>query len=162
MYVLLRSYTILMSTNNVLLWDERVLHLDILNWLENVKSAIGRLHRRGWTKQSQNRDQDVYTAVLLKTFLFGSESWVTYRSHIHLIEGFHRRCLRSIHFVTNMDALKTAKVPSIKSTLIKTQLRWTGYVFWTKNIVCQKLYYTASYYMANVTEMSPGSVIKAA
>lgn len=59
---------------------------------------------------------------------------MTYRSHIRLLERFHLRCLRSlvnIHwsdFITNVEVLEQAEIPSIEAMLLKHQLRWAGHV----------------------------------
>ena len=76
----------------------------------------------------------MYRAVVLTTLLYGSETWVTYRHHLRLLERFHQRCLRiilNIHwrdFVTNVEVLEQAKITSIEAMLLKSQLRWAGHV----------------------------------
>ena len=76
----------------------------------------------------------VYRAVVVTTILYGAETWVLYRKQIRLLERFHRRCLRSIlgikwqDHVLNEKVLKTARLPSIESFLLKVQLRWAGHV----------------------------------
>ena len=76
----------------------------------------------------------VYRAVVLTTLLYGAESWITYRPHLHLIERYHQRCLRAIlnthwsDFVTNIEVLGMAEVTSIEAMLPKTHLDWAGYV----------------------------------
>ena len=79
------------------------------------------------------RSINVYKAVLLTTLLYGAESWITCRRHLHLIER-HQRCLRAIlnihwsAFVNNIEVLEMAKVTSIEAMLLKAQLRWAGHV----------------------------------
>ena len=76
----------------------------------------------------------VYRAVVLTTLLYGSETWVTYHSHIRLLERFHQRCLRTIlnlhwsDFITNVEVLEQAKVSSIEAMILKYQLQWAGHV----------------------------------
>ena len=76
----------------------------------------------------------MYRAVVLTTLLYGSESWVTYRRHLRLLERFHQRCLRiilNIHwsdYVTNVEVLEQAVIASIEAMLLKAQLRWAGHV----------------------------------
>ena len=54
----------------------------------------------------------VYWAVVLTTLLYGSEAWVTYRSHVRFLQRFHQRCLRTIlnilwnEFIRNVEALE--------------------------------------------------------
>ena len=76
----------------------------------------------------------MYRAVVLTTLLYGSESWVTYRHQLQLLERFHQRSLRTIlnihwsDYVTNVEVLERAEVTSIKAMLHKLQLRWVGHV----------------------------------
>jgi len=73
-----------------------------------------------------------YRAVVVTTLLYGSESWVTYRSHLRLLDRFHQRCLRTIlgihwsEFTTNVEVLEQAGITSIEAMLLRTQLRWAG------------------------------------
>ena len=68
------------------------------------------------------------------TLLYGSESWVTYRHHLRLLECFHQRCLRiilNIHwsdYISNVEVLEQAEITSIEAILLKSQLRWAGHV----------------------------------
>lgn len=109
---------------------------EIDNRLSKANSSFGRLYKRVWNnKNLKNKTKIcVYRAVVLTTLLYGSETWVTYRSHIHLLERFHQRCLRTIlnihwrDFVTNVEVLEQAETPSIEAMLLKYHLRWAGHV----------------------------------
>ena len=63
-----------------------------------------------------------------RALMYGSESWVTYRSHLRLLERFHQRCLGTIlnihwnDFVTNVEFLEQAELSSIEAMLLKSQL----------------------------------------
>ena len=99
-----------MTTNS----QRRVVHLeDCTNAFVTTKSLMNTT--RIWS----------YRAVALATLLYGSETWVTYRSHIRLLEGFHQHCLRTtlnIHcgdFVTNVEILEQPDIPSIEAMLLK-------------------------------------------
>ena len=76
----------------------------------------------------------MFRAVVLTTLLYGSESWVFYRHHLRLLERFQQRCLRTImnihwsDFITYVEVLERADVPSIEALLLKSQLRWAGHV----------------------------------
>ena len=67
---------------------------------------------------------------VLNTLLYCAESWVIYRRHLRLIEGYHQRCLRTIlnihwsDFVTNIEVLEMANVTSIEAMLLQIQLRF--------------------------------------
>ena len=109
---------------------------EIDNRLAKANSSFGRLHKRVWNNKQLRYCTKirVYRAVVLTTLLYGSESWVAYRHHVRLLERFHQRCLRSIlnihwrDYITNVEVLDRAKIPSIEAILLKQQLRWAGHV----------------------------------
>ena len=109
---------------------------DVDNRLAKANGAFGRLYHRVWKNKHLKKDTkiSVYRAVVLTTLLYGSESWVTYRHHLRILERFHQRCLRSIlnihwsDFITNAEVLEQAGINSIEAMLLKTQLRWAGHV----------------------------------
>ena len=104
--------------------------------LAKANSSFGSLYKRVWNSKNlkSNTKIRVYRSVVLTTLLYGSETWVTYRSHIRLLERFHQRCLRTIlnihwsDFITNVEVLEQAEVPSIEAMILKYQLRWAGHV----------------------------------
>ena len=64
---------------------------EINNRLAKASSAFGRLYKRVWNKHLRSKTKiSVYRAILLTTLLYGSESWITYRNHIKLLERFHQ------------------------------------------------------------------------
>ena len=71
---------------------------EIDNRLAKANCAFGRLYKRVWNNKHLRIKTkiSVYRAVVLTTLLYGSESWVTYRNHLKLLERFHQRCLRTI------------------------------------------------------------------
>ena len=81
----------------------------------------------------------VYRAVALTTLLYGFESWVTCRHHLHLLEHFHQCCLCSIltihwkDYVTNVVVLKQVDTMSIEAMLLKLHLHWVGHITRMKN-----------------------------
>ena len=109
---------------------------EIDNRLSKANSSFGRLYKRVWQNRSiKNKTKIlVYRAVVLTTLLYGSETWVLYSGHIRLLERFHQRSLRSIlrirwnDFITNVEVLERAEIPSIEAMLLKHQLRWAGHV----------------------------------
>ncbi|KAL0167122.1 hypothetical protein M9458_038966, partial [Cirrhinus mrigala] len=106
------------------------------NRLAKANSAFGRLYKRVWYNKQlkQSTRISVYRAIVLTTLLYGSESWVLYRSQLRLLERFHQRCLRTIlgihwsDYVTNVEVLEQAETVSIEALLLRTQLRWAGHV----------------------------------
>ncbi|KAI8491005.1 hypothetical protein Bbelb_314240 [Branchiostoma belcheri] len=117
---------------------------EVDNRLAKANNAFGRLHSRVWKSKHLKKDTkiSVYKAVVLTTLLYGSESWVTYRHHLRLLERFHQRCLRSIlnihwsDYVTNVEVLERAGILSIEAMLLKIQLRWAGHVSKWRAMVC--------------------------
>ena len=109
---------------------------EVDNRLARANSAFGRLYKRVWNNKHLKKGTkiSVYRAVVLTTLLYGSESWVTYRHHLRLLERFHQRCLRTIlnihwsDYVTNVEVLEQAEITSIEAMLLKSQLRWAGHV----------------------------------
>ena len=110
--------------------------MEIDNRLAKANSAFGLLYKRVWgNKHLKNSTKiSVYRAAVLTALLYGSESWVTYRCQLRLLERFHQRCLRTIlnihwsEFVSNVEVLEQAKLTSIEAMLLKSQLRWVGHV----------------------------------
>ena len=106
------------------------------NRLAKSNSAFGRLSSRVWKNKHLKKVTkiSVYRAVVLTTLLYGSESWVTYRHDLRLLERFHQRCLRiilNIHwsdYVSNVEVLEQAEITSIEAILLKSHLRWSEHV----------------------------------
>ena len=106
------------------------------NRLAKANSAFGRLSKRVWKKKNLKKGTkiSVYRAIVLTTLLYGSESWVTYRHHLRLLERFHQHCLRiilNIHwsdYVSNVEVLEQTEITSIEAILLKSQLSWAGHV----------------------------------
>ena len=104
--------------------------------LAKASSAFGRLYEKVWNNKHLRKGTkiSVYRAAVLTTLLYGSESWVTYRHHLRLLERFHQRCLRTIlnipwtDYVTNVEVLEQAETTSIEAMLLKSRLRWAGHV----------------------------------
>ncbi|XP_069748442.1 uncharacterized protein [Narcine bancroftii] len=98
------------------------------------------MHSSSCTKELYNKHLkkgtkiSVYRAVVLTTPLYGSESWVTYYQYLQLLERFHQCCLHTIlniHWsdvITNIGVFEQVEVTSIGTTLLKTQLCWTGHI----------------------------------
>ena len=103
---------------------------EVDNRLAKANSSFGRLYKQVWNNKNLKSKTKicVYRAVVLTTPLYGSETWVTYRSHIHLLEHFHQCWLLTSHkmhwsdFITNVEVLEQAEIPSIEATILKHQL----------------------------------------
>ena len=100
------------------------------------QTAFGRLYKRVFNNKHVRIKTKigVYRAVVLTTLLYGSESWVTYRNHLKLLERFHQSCLCTIlnihwsDYIASLIVLEQADIASIEAMLLKIQLRWAGHV----------------------------------
>ena len=109
---------------------------EISSRLAKGSSSFGRLWTRVWTERGIKLSTKiaVYRAVVLTSLLYGCETWTPYRRHIRLLDQFHLRCLRKImgikwqDRITNTEVLERANISGIEALLIKSRLRWTGYV----------------------------------
>ena len=109
---------------------------DVDNRLGKANIAFGKLLKRVWRNRNLKSSTKirVYRAIVLTTLLYGAESWVTYRSHIKILDRFHQRCLRTIlnihwsDYISNEKVLEQAGIPSIEAMLLQQRLRWAGHV----------------------------------
>lgn len=91
---------------------------EIDNRLAKANSSFGRLYKQVWNNKSLKSKTKIciYRAVVLPTLLYSSETWVTYRSHIRLLERFHQPYLHTIlnihwcDFNTNVEVLEQAEI----------------------------------------------------
>ena len=110
---------------------------EVDNTLTKANSTFGWLYKRVWNSKDQKKGTkiSVYRATVLTTLLYSSESWVTYCHHLRLFERFHQSLLRIIlniywsNYISNVEVLDQAEITSIEAMLLKSQLRWAGYVF---------------------------------
>jgi Reverse transcriptase (RNA-dependent DNA polymerase) len=104
--------------------------------IAQASAAFGRLYHRVFKPHdiSISTKIKVYTAVVITTLLYGSETWCVYRHHIKKLDQFHLKCLRKIlhikwsDYIRNTDVLRRADTPGVESLLIRNQLRWCGHV----------------------------------
>ena len=76
----------------------------------------------------------VYSACILSTLLYGSETWTPYARQEDRLQIFHLRSLKFILGIsweerkTNVEVLEIAGLPSIYTLLRQRRLRWLGHV----------------------------------
>ena len=107
------------------------LHDEIQHRLKRAGSAFGRLRERVFQECDIRTDTKmmVYKVIMIPTLLYASETWTPYRQHLKTLEKLHQRCLRSILKIrwedrrTNVSVLQEANSTSIKTCIIKNQLR---------------------------------------
>ena len=101
-----------------------------------ASTTFGRLRSRVWDNRdlSINLKIRVYTACVLSTLLYCSESWPTYSRQERRLNSFHFRCLRSIlgiswyDRVPNTSILELTEATDLFTMLRVCRLRWTGHV----------------------------------
>ena len=81
-----------------------------------------------------NTKMSVYSACVLSTLLYGSETWTIYASQERKLNSFHMKCLRRImgikwdDYVTSTEVLTLTGMKSIYALLSLRRLRWMGHV----------------------------------
>ena len=71
---------------------------------------------------------------MLITFLYGNEAWTLYSYQEHRLNAFHQRCLLRLlgitwqDYVTTIDVVARAGIPSMFAILTQRRLRWLGHV----------------------------------
>ena len=76
----------------------------------------------------------IYSACVLSTLLYGSESWAPYADQERKLNSFHLKNLRSImnirwdDYITNDEVLELTGMQSIYALLQQRRLRWLGHV----------------------------------
>ena len=112
--------------------DARIIR-KIYNRLTKANNSFGRLYQRVWSNigmKNKTKTIQIYRAVVPNTIHYDADTWVTYHSHIRLLE----RCLRNIlnirwsDFITNIEVLEQVKIPNIEAMPLKYQLKLAGHV----------------------------------
>ena len=109
---------------------------EVTSRIAKASSSFGRLTKKVWNEKglSLKTKIAVYSAMVIPSLLYGSETWTTYRRHVKSLEQFHQRYLRQIMGIkwqdnaTNTSVLARARLTSIETMLMKNQLRWAGHV----------------------------------
>ena len=109
---------------------------EVNNRLAKASSAFGRLRTNVWERRgiSITTKLKVFSAVVITTLLFASESWTIYQRHARQLNQFHMICLRRIlkikwqDKVPDTEVLSRANQPSVHILLMRDQVRWAGHV----------------------------------
>lgn len=116
--------------------DDLSLSSEINKRIGRACSTFSKLNQRVWKnpKLVTNTKMAIYTACVLSTLLYGSESWATYAEQERKLNSFHLKNLRLImnirwdDYVTNDEVLERTGMQSIYALLQQRRLRWLGHV----------------------------------
>ena len=100
-------------------------------------ASFGRLSDRVFRNKNLQTTTKVkvYKAVCLSILLYGSECWVTYRSHLKQLESFHIQSVQRIlglHWwdrVPHTEVRRSAQIDTIEAILVQRQLRCAGHLY---------------------------------
>ena len=98
--------------------------------------TLSKLTERVWGNSTLtvSTKMSVYSACILSTLLYGSETWTPYARQEDRLQIFHLRSLKFILGIsweerkTNVEVLEIAGLPSIYTLLRQRRLRWLGHV----------------------------------
>ena len=112
------------------------LDTEISKRIGKAAGTMSKLSQRVWGNPTltMSTKMAVYSACVLSTLLYGSESWTTYARQEDRLQTFHMRCLRFILGIkweerkTNVEVLDIARLPSMYTQLRQRRMRWLGHV----------------------------------
>lgn len=116
--------------------DNLSLDVEINRRIGKAATTLSRLRERVWknSKLTVNTKMSVYSACVLSTLLYSSETWTAYARHEDRLNVFHLRSLRTILGIswqdkkTNFEVLSLAGLPTMYTLLRQRRLRWLGHV----------------------------------
>ena len=116
--------------------DNLCLDPEIGRRIGRAATTFAKLTQRVWrnNKLTVHTKMNVYSACVLSTLLYGSESWTLYSRQERRLNTFHMRNLRRIldikwqDHITNEEVLSRAQMPSLYTMLQQRRLRWLGHV----------------------------------
>ena len=112
------------------------LDTEINRRIGKAAGTLSKLTGRVWENPllKVSTKMSVYSACILSTLLYGSETWTPYARQEEKLQIFHLRSLRSIlgikweHKKTNVEVLEIAGLKSMFTLLRQRRLRWLGHV----------------------------------
>ena len=104
---------------------------EINNRVAKASASFGRLIKSVWEcrRLSLSTKLNVYSAVVLTTLLYASETWTVYKRHARQMNHFHKTCLRKLlHIkwqdkIPDTEVLERAGLQSVYTLLLKAQAR---------------------------------------
>jgi exonuclease III len=89
-------------------------------------------------KVSYRAKRAAYTAIVLSTLLYGSETWTLSAKALQKLRSFHNRCARAMvhismwhtreHHIRTEDVLRRLELESLDTYLLRRVARWLGHV----------------------------------
>ena len=110
--------------------------IEINSRVAKASASFGRLRKSVWERRglSLKTKLKVYSAVVLTSLLYGSETWTVYTRHARQLNHFHLTCLRRLlrikwqEKIPDTEVLERAGQISVQTLLLKSQARWAGHV----------------------------------
>lgn len=116
--------------------DNLSLDFELDQRIGKAAATLARLTTRVWSNPmlTEKTKMAVYSACVISTLLYGSETWTMYARQEKRLNTFHMRSLRRIlgiswqDKVPNTEVLSRAGLPSMSTLLRQRRLRWLGHV----------------------------------
>nr|VZI27981.1 unnamed protein product [Spirometra erinaceieuropaei] len=109
---------------------------EVARRISKVSQAFGRFQSTVWNRHGLqlNTKLNTYKAVILRTLLYGAETWTVYAKQARRFNHFHLTFLYRIlrlnwqDRVSDTDVLERTGILSIYTMLRQMQLRWSGHL----------------------------------
>ena len=117
--------------------DDLSLNKELDRRIGKACATFSRLSERVWEnkKLTVKTKISVYSACVISTLLYGSESWAIYATQEKRLNTLHMKFLRRIlgikweDRITNNEVMQRAGIDSLYSILKLRRLRWLGHVY---------------------------------
>jgi hypothetical protein len=116
------------------------LHFDVDQRISAASKIFGMLRENVFShkKVSYRAKRAAYTAIVLSTLLYGSETWTLSAKALQKLRSFHNRCARAMvhismwhtreHHIRTEDVLRRLELESLDTYLLRRVARWLGHV----------------------------------
>ena len=115
------------------IWSKGCLDDETQRRMAKASASFGRLRQTLWNNVHVPRrfKGKIYRAILLATFLYGTEAWAVYRWHVKKLNAFMMRHQCSIMRIIWMGKVTNKEIlewTSLDDLLISKNLRWNGHL----------------------------------
>ena len=114
------------------------LHAEVDRRIANASRAFGSLHKADFNDDNLTLTvkRKVYNSCVLSILLYESESWTLLRSHLKRLDGFHRKCIRTVLRITNQQQWEQHITSEVvrrnwsdpETITFRRRLEWLGHV----------------------------------